>query len=320
VSLGRRHARLSLSFALPILVCALLGLARGDAIQARQSGALAPAAPPTPVIPGMPSCCGAPVCDLPPATSVPVSPSPSPNRVTPAIPTVLAAPTVAVGGGAGKLVAIDPGHGGIETGAVANSGLAEKDVNLRIALELAAMLRSGGYVPVLTRNSDRRVNAAGRDLNGDGVVNTDDDLQARVDIANAAHADILVSIHNNGSLDSSMRGTTIYYCDARPFSAEDIKLAASLRTHLLASIRTTGYDPVDRGISDDAPLKKPFGHLFVLGPLTPRMARASNMPGALGETLYLSNPTEAAWLGREAMITALARGYYEGIVGYLGAR
>jgi N-acetylmuramoyl-L-alanine amidase len=268
----------------------------------------------------MPSCCGAPVCDLPAATPAP--PSPLPTATAPVIPVTPTALAVAArSGAAGKVVALDPGHGGIETGAVANNGLAEKDVNLRIALELAVMLRSGGFVPVLTRNSDRRVNISGRDLNGDGVVNTDDDLQARVDIANAAHADILISIHNNGSADSSMRGTTIYYCDARPFSGEDIKLAASLRTHIVGSIRAAGYNnSVDRGISDDAPLKKPFGHLFLLGPLTPRMARVSNMPGALGETLYLSNPTEAAWLARDSMIAAIARGYYDGIVGYFSAR
>src|SRR5438067_12563105 len=91
--------------------------------------------------------------------------------------------------------AVDPGHGGKETGAVSRSGLAEKDVNLRIGLKLAGLLRAGSYVPVLTRDCDRQVNTAGQDLNANGVVDVDDDLQARVDAANAAHADIVVSIH-----------------------------------------------------------------------------------------------------------------------------
>jgi N-acetylmuramoyl-L-alanine amidase len=213
-------------------------------------------------------------------------------------------------------VVVDPGHGGRETGAVSARGLAEKNVNLRIALKLASLLKRGGYVPVLTRNSDRQVNLRRRDLNGDGKVNNDDDLQARVDIANAANADILVGIHNNGSTSRTERGTTTYYSDARSFAAESIRLAGALQRNLVSSMRAAGYDTLDRGISDDAPLKKPYGHLFLLGPLTPRVARASNMPGALGETLYLTNPTEATLLANDAILSAIATGYYNGIVEY----
>lgn len=217
----------------------------------------------------------------------------------------------------GKLVALDPGHGGKETGAVAASGLAEKGVNLRIALKLAALLRQGGYTVVLTRDGDRPVNLRGEDLNGDGKVDNDDDLQARVDLANAARSDVLVSIHNNGSTSRATRGTTTYYCDARSFAAASIELAGSLQRNLVAAMRAAGYKPPDNGTSDDAPLNKPFGHLFVLGPLTPRVARASNMPGALGETLYITNPQEAALLAKDSFLAALAKGYYKGVEEYL---
>jgi N-acetylmuramoyl-L-alanine amidase len=215
---------------------------------------------------------------------------------------------------------VDPGHGGRETGAVAASGLMEKNVNLRIALKLAALLRAGGYTAVLTRDSDRAVNTAGMDLNGNGVVDNDDDLQARVDIANAAHADILVSIHNDGSPDSSARGTKTFYCDVRPFESENIRLAQDLRSALVASIIGAGYNTRDLGAGDDAPLKKPYGHLFVLGPLTPRVARASEMPGALGETLYLTNPGEASLLASDQTLAAIAQGYYDGIAAYFSGK
>jgi N-acetylmuramoyl-L-alanine amidase len=214
------------------------------------------------------------------------------------------------------VVAVDPGHGGKETGAVGANGLTEKDVNLRIALKLAALLGKEGYTPVLTRDSDRAVNAAGEDLNADGKVDNDDDLQARVDIANAAHADILVSIHNNGSTSRSTRGTTVYYCDTRPFARESIRLASALQRSLVAEMQVAGYEPVDNGTGDDAPLRKPFGHLFLLGPRTPRVASASNMPGALGESLYLTNPTEASLLAEDTFLSALAQGYFKGIEGY----
>jgi N-acetylmuramoyl-L-alanine amidase len=214
-------------------------------------------------------------------------------------------------------VAIDPGHGGpVQTGAVSAQGLAEKTVNLRIALRLAALLRAGGFKAVLTRTSDSPVNARGLDLNADGRLTNDDDLQARVDIANAAHADILVSIHNNGALDRTVGGTRTYYEDTRPFSALSRRLAGDIQRNMVASIQAAGYPTKDWGALTDEPLKKPYGHLFLLGPANPRVARPSRMPGALGETLYLSNPREAALLATPEMQQAIALGYYRGIVAY----
>ncbi|HUP26922.1 MAG TPA: N-acetylmuramoyl-L-alanine amidase, partial [Chloroflexia bacterium] len=229
------------------------------------------------------------------------SPSPQPRKV----------PT-------SRIVVLDPGHGGKETGAVSAGGLAEKKVNLQIALKLRTLLEGAGYKVVMTRSGDSAVNTGGRDLNGNGVVDNDDDLQARVDLANKAHADIFISIHNNGDTDPAAEGTTIYYCDARPFVAESIRLASALRRHLVEDMDAAGYSTQDKGIADDSPLGKPFGHLFVLGPLTPRVARASSMPGALGETLYLSNRREAALLGSDKMLASIAQGYFEGIEEYFG--
>jgi N-acetylmuramoyl-L-alanine amidase len=241
------------------------------------------------------------------ATIVAVTPTPAQSTPTQAS---------ANPGGSGKIVAVDPGHGGSESGAVAPSGLEEKDVNLKIALKLAAMLSAGGYTPVLTRNSDSRVNTTGADLNRDGVVDTNDDLQARVDIANRANADILVSMHNDSSANPAVRGTRVYYSLGRPFVDRSIKLATALQTGIVDELRAAGYNAVDEGIGDDGPLRKPYGHLFLLGPLSPRVARASNMPGALGESLYMSNPVEGALLARDDILTAIAKGYYNGINSY----
>ena len=60
--------------------------------------------------------------------------------------------------------------------------LVEKDVNLAIALFLADELREAGYQRVLTRTTDTRVNEPPVDRNGDGRIDDDDDLQARVDV------------------------------------------------------------------------------------------------------------------------------------------
>jgi len=218
------------------------------------------------------------------------------------------------------LVLIDPGHGGKETGAVSAGGMEEKDANLAIALQVAARLRADGVLAILTRGRDSAVNTGGRDVNGDGTVDNDDDLQMRVDQANAAGAWALISIHNNAQPgDPATRGTTTYYCADRPFAAESRRLAEALHTHLLAAISDAGYSTIDRHVRDDAELRKPEGHLYLLGPHNKRITRPSAMPGALGETLFLSNPADAAQLARPEMITALARGYAEGIEAYLAS-
>jgi N-acetylmuramoyl-L-alanine amidase len=288
------------------------GVRAAQAIQAAGTAQDAQALP-TPVIPGMPSC----YCPMPTAEAT-VAVTATAEAMA-GQPTPTQAAGAAAGTETGKIVAVDPGHGGIETGAVSPSGLIEKNVNLKIALKLAALLTAGGYTPVLTRDSDRQVNTAGADLNGDGVVDNNDDLQARVDIANRAHADILVSIHNDSSSNPGVHGTRVYYSLDRPFVDRSIKLASALQAGIVDSLRETGYDVLDEGIGDDGPLKKPYGHLFLLGPVSPRVARASNMPGALGESLYLSNPVEGALLARDDILTAIAKGYYDGIKRYFAS-
>ena len=90
---------------------------------------------------------------------------------------------------AGITIAIDPGHGGSDPGAVAN-GLREKDLTLAVSLALKEELESyDGVRVVMTRTTDTRPSE-----------NISTDLSSRVDMAAAANADALVSIHfNSGS-------------------------------------------------------------------------------------------------------------------------
>ena len=90
------------------------------------------------------------------------------------------------------------------------------------------------------------------------------------------------------------------------------KLAAALREadlHVLAALaEQTGYESVDRGVRSDLLAGKPYGHFFSLrGPV----------PSALVEHLFLSNPTEAALLGDDTTLDALAEGDAQGILEYL---
>ncbi|HVG48182.1 MAG TPA: N-acetylmuramoyl-L-alanine amidase, partial [Rubellimicrobium sp.] len=90
------------------------------------------------------------------------------------------------------VVAIDPGHGGIDPGAE-RAGLKEADLMLTLAEELAAALESAGMVPVLTREEDSFV-----------------PLQDRMTLARAAGADVLLSLHADALQEDDASGASVY--------------------------------------------------------------------------------------------------------------
>lgn len=212
------------------------------------------------------------------------------------------------------VVALDPGHGGAEIGSAHRFDdgqlLTEKNVNLQVALKAAEFLRSAGYEVVLTRTKDSVVNTDRRDLNNSGSVSLADDLQARVDIANAAGAAVFVSLHHNGIANSGVRGTEIYYNAGRPFAGASQRLARYLQAGLLEELRNAGYQSIDRGVKTDTSIGRNF---FLLRSRSSYVARASEMPSALGEALFLTNPADAAQLRTPRTIDALALGYARGI-------
>ncbi len=92
------------------------------------------------------------------------------------------------------LVVLDPGHGGIDSGAVGKGGLREKEVTLDFALELAKELRAGGKLePLLTREDDTFLS-----------------LSDRVDVARENQAALFVSIHADTVRQDYVRGATVY--------------------------------------------------------------------------------------------------------------
>ncbi len=96
----------------------------------------------------------------------------------------------------GKVIVIDPGHGGNDPGAFGCSGerIREKDLNLATALKLAKLLSDAGAIPLLTRDSDVFVS-----------------LQDRVEFAKKNDPDIFISVHYNLSEKQNISGTETYY-------------------------------------------------------------------------------------------------------------
>jgi N-acetylmuramoyl-L-alanine amidase len=206
-------------------------------------------------------------------------------------------------GSAGALpyVALDPGHGGRDTGAVGHlppgtpTGLParfdrdgqtviyEKDVNLDVAFRLDAWLRARGFRTLMTRT---------RDLAGGDAPSTTtlSDLRARTDRANQAGAQLFVSIHQN-ALSASARGTETY----RFYYAGAPSLALAVAVHQEVVLR---LGLPDRGVKSAG--------FYVL--------RHTLMPAVLVEGAFLSNPSEALLLARPEARQGLAEGIGAGIV------
>lgn len=122
---------------------------------------------------------------------------------------VAAAAALAIPAAAAELtVALDPGHGGIDPGAVA-PGLQEKAVTLGFARRLAARLREDGHATMLTREDDRFL-----------------PLQARVARARAAGADLMLSIHADSLQHGDLSGASVYVHAAAASDAAAARLAA----------------------------------------------------------------------------------------------
>ncbi|NMM52166.1 N-acetylmuramoyl-L-alanine amidase [Paenibacillus aquistagni] len=179
-----------------------------------------------------------------------------------------------------KIVIIDAGHGGKDSGAAAN-GIKEKDIALRIAKEVARRLNQNyeGVKCILTRSTDSFL-----------------ELKQRTDISNRAKADVLISIHCNagggaGGFESfSYNKTTDKYT---------LSLQAAVHTEIMTALKPFGV--INRG------LKRADLH----------MCRESHMPAVLTENLFIDVAGDAAKLKRADVIEALIQGHVLGIVKYL---
>jgi len=103
------------------------------------------------------------------------------------------APTAPARAAGKKIIVLDPGHGGIDSGTVGVNGLMEKDLALAEGLILARVLRGRGYTVFMTRENDTFV-----------------PLRQRVAIARTHKADLFIALHADAHPDPSTTGLSIY--------------------------------------------------------------------------------------------------------------
>lgn len=101
---------------------------------------------------------------------------------------------------------LDAGHGGIDGGAVSDSGLKESDINLQIALKTEALVRFLGIDTVMTRETDT-------DNSDNKAYSEHDNLVQRVKLANSTENAVLISIHQNKFPSAVVSGAEVMYSD-----------------------------------------------------------------------------------------------------------
>lgn len=188
---------------------------------------------------------------------------------------------------AGKTILLDAGHGGwYMTGtSLVNNSVAEKTVTLSIALKAKEMLESRGATVIMSR-----------------VLDTSFTLEERTEMIRLYNPDIFVSIHCDGTTNTSDAGTHSFYF--RPYS---MPLADCINQSLANVYKTYIYHPGDTNYSKiDKSIK--YYPFFV--------TRMNQCPAVLVETGFMTNLVEGAILTNDNTQMWLAQGLTDGIANY----
>ena len=189
----------------------------------------------------------------------------------------------------GKLIAIDPGHGGNDAGAIGPTGVMEKNVTLKVALELKKLLEAEGATVVMTRETDRTVSEKG------AKASDIEELGARCAVGNRAGAHIFISIHADSFTRPEARGTTGYYYSKGSGAGQ--RLADCIRRNLVEQLGTPS-----RGTQ----------------PCNFYVVKNTDMPATLIELGFISNKEEEKLLDSKEGVRKAAQGILDGIEDYFG--
>lgn len=188
----------------------------------------------------------------------------------------------------GITVVIDPGHGGVDPGSVGKvSKVKESELNLKISLKLAKMLKSVGIAPVLTRSNANGLYG----LYSKGYKKRD--MEKRKEIIKSSNPDMVVSIHMNAYPRSALRGAQVFY-DAGSEISRDF--AQSIQDQFAYMLPAS-----DKGIST--------GDYFML--------KCTNSPSIICECGFLSNAEDEKLLNSDDYQEKIAYSIFCGIVAFL---
>lgn len=184
----------------------------------------------------------------------------------------------------GRVILVDAGHGGMDGGARArDSGVWEKEINLQVAQAVRRALEEAGARVIMTREADGQYSEKKRE-----------DLTARLNLAQAGGADMLLSIHMNEYRARKESGPQVFY---RAGQAQSRLLAGALQAALIA-----GLSPARERVAM-------AGDYFML---------SLDIPSVLVECGFLSNAQEERLLLDPAYQFRIAQAICRGVEEYVG--
>jgi N-acetylmuramoyl-L-alanine amidase len=213
--------------------------------------------------------------------------------------------------GAKRVVMLDPGHGGIDTGAIGRNGSKEKHVVLAIAKNVRSILRSHGIDARLTRTGDTFI-----------------PLYDRVEIAHQHGADLFMSIHADGFTNPSAAGASVFALSNRGASSAMAKYLSDRekttdKDHLLQQVLfdLVQTDTIKNSLTLGSHILKkikPVHRLHSKG--TEQAAfvvlKSPSIPSVLVETSFITNPDEERLLGTTAFRQKIANAIASGVISY----
>ncbi|WP_313627361.1 N-acetylmuramoyl-L-alanine amidase AmiA [Kosakonia sp.] len=222
--------------------------------------------------------------------------------------------------GAKRIVMLDPGHGGIDTGAIGHNGSQEKHVVLAIAKNVRAQLRAQGIDARLTRTGDKFI-----------------PLYDRVEIAHQHGADLFMSIHADGFTNPSAAGASVFalsnrgassamakYLSDKENAADDLAgKKARDKDHLLQQVLfdLVQTDTIKNSLTLGSHILKQIKPVHRLHSRNTEQAafvvlKSPSIPSVLVETSFITNPAEEKLLGTAAFRQKIASAIADGVLSY----
>ena len=216
------------------------------------------------------------------------------------------------------VIAIDPGHGGQDPGAIGQNGTREKDVVLAISRELARQINATpGMKAYMTREHDVFI-----------------PLNKRASLARAAKADMFISIHADAAENRGADGSSVYVLSLRGASSQRARWLADKEnsadliggvrlsqnnntlTSVLLDLTQSGHMKASEDAADQilSGLKRVGNiHKHQIERANFAVLRTSDMPAMLVETAFISNPNEEIRLRDPAFQRKLAGAVLDGV-------
>lgn len=194
----------------------------------------------------------------------------------------------------GKVIVLDPGHGGPDGGAVGSDGTEEKEITLQLSRYLRDYFQEAGALVYLTRNEDTDLSSENA---GSLSRRKSEDIRNRVQYVTEKETDFYLSIHLNAIPSPKWRGAQTFY---NPNSEESQNLAKFIQSEIRSNLENTNRE--------------------ALGLTSIYLLKHAEAPGALVEAGFLSNTEERELLKSDSYQRKMAESIYLGVLRYVTER